>query len=128
GGSGHEQAEVRRRLAEEVQLLWLTMPLRIKPIGPIDEVRTVMAVFDETLFTLVPTLYRALDGVCRDVPGAAASPEPAAAAYLRFGSWVGADRDGNPLVTAQVTREAAANPGDHALRALDDATRRNGRP
>jgi phosphoenolpyruvate carboxylase len=124
-GSPGEQANVRRRLAEEVQLLWLTIPLRIKPIGPIDEVRTVMAVFDETLFTLAPAVYRALDHAC--AAGAPLGHEPAAPAYLRFGSWVGADRDGNPLVTAQVTREAAAIQADHALRALENATTRVGR-
>ena len=115
------QAEIRRRLREEVELLWLTAPLRVKPIGPADEVRTVMAVFDETLFTLAPVVYRALDAACRP-DGPAAAP-----AFLRFGSWVGADRDGNPLVTAQVTREAAVIQADHALRALEHATRRIGR-
>jgi phosphoenolpyruvate carboxylase len=130
-GSDDEQAEVRRRLREEVQLLWLTAPLRIKPIGPIDEVRTVMAVFDDTLFTLAPAVYRALDRACRDAMGGPAAPASAAApvtpAYLRYGSWVGADRDGNSLVTAQVTREAAAIQADHALRALENATTRVGR-
>ena len=56
-----ELTEVRRRLREEVGLLWLTSPLRVKPMGPVDEVRTVMAVFDETLFSLAPAFYRALD-------------------------------------------------------------------
>jgi phosphoenolpyruvate carboxylase len=118
------QAEVRRRLREEIELLWLTAPLRVKPMGPIDEVRTVMAVFDETLFSLAPVVYRALDAACQERGAAPAGPGPA---FLRFGSWVGADRDGNPLVTAQVTREAAAIQADHALRALENATSRIGR-
>jgi phosphoenolpyruvate carboxylase len=122
-----EEAETRRRLAEEVHLLWLTAPLRVKPIGPIDEVRTVMSVFDETLFSLAPALYRALDEACRRSPEAAGGSRPRVAAFLRYGSWVGADRDGNPLVTAQVTREAAAIQADHALRALENATVRIGR-
>jgi phosphoenolpyruvate carboxylase len=126
GPAGH--AEARRRLREEIELLWLTAPLRVKPIGPVDEVRTVMAVFDETLFTLAPVMYRALDGACRaQRDGGQAGPAPVAPAFLRFGSWVGADRDGNPLVTAQVTREAAVIQADHALRALENATSRIGR-
>jgi phosphoenolpyruvate carboxylase len=122
-----ETTEARRRLREEIGLLWLTAPLRVKPIGPVDEVRTVMAVFDDTLFGLAPAFYRALDQACRAVPGAAAGPAPVAGACLRFGSWVGADRDGNPTVTAQVTRDAAAIHADHALRALENATARVGR-
>jgi phosphoenolpyruvate carboxylase len=125
GPAGH--AEVRRRLREEIELLWLTAPLRVQPIGPVDEVRTVMAVFDETLFTLAPVMYRALDAACRGQRGGPAGPAPVAPAFLRFGSWVGADRDGNPLVTAQVTREAAVIQADHALRALENATSRIGR-
>jgi len=167
-----EQAEVRRRLREEVGLLWLTSPLRVKPIGPADEVRTVMAVFDDTLFGLAPAFYRALDQACHGLPGqgprdgiaegagqrgvappgqqgpgpvteepgrrpaggsggspprASRAPAPLVTACLRFGSWVGADRDGNPTVTAQVTREAAMIHADHALRALENATTRIGR-
>ena len=125
GPAGH--AEVRRRLREEIELLWLTAPLRVKPIGPVDEVRTVMAVFDETLFTLAPVMYRALDDACRGQRGGGRAGPPVAPAFLRFGSWVGADRDGNPLVTAQVTREAAVIQADHALRALENATSRIGR-
>jgi phosphoenolpyruvate carboxylase len=122
-----EAAEVRRRLREEIGLLWLTSPLRVKPIGPVDEVRTVMAVFDDTLFGVAPAFYRALDHACRALPGTGTGPAPVATACLRFGSWVGADRDGNPTVTAQVTRDAAVIHADHALRALENATTRIGR-
>jgi phosphoenolpyruvate carboxylase len=112
------QAEPQRRLREEIELLWLTAPLRDHAMGPIDEVRSVMAVFDETLFTLAPAVYRAL---------AAACPGVEVPAFLRFGSWVGADRDGNPFVTAQVTRQAAAIQAEHALLALENAATRVGR-
>jgi phosphoenolpyruvate carboxylase len=119
------QAEARRRLREEIDLLWRTSQLRVKAMGPLDEVRTVMTAFDETLFRVVPALYRSLDHVltgedCGRVPAAAP-------AFLRYGSWVGGDRDGNPFVTAQVTRETAIIQADHALRALENATRRIGR-
>ena len=114
-----EQAAIRRRLHEEIDLLWRTSPLRAKAMTPIDEVRTVMAAFDETLFQVAPRVYRALDDARH---GAAPSP-----AFLRFGSWVGADRDGNPFVTAQVTRETAVIQAEHVLRALENATTRIGR-
>src|SRR5580658_4917503 len=125
-----ERAEARRALRENVDLLWRTSQLRVKAMDPIDEVRTVMAAFDETLFRVVPVVYRelerALTGSGGPVPEPVrgASPVPA---YLRFGSWVGADRDGNPFVTAQVTREAAAIQAEHALRGLETTTTRIGR-
>jgi len=93
-------------------------------MDPIDEVRTVMTAFDETLFRVVPAV----------VPGAGPGPggEPSVGLYgaglpCGFGSWVGADRDGNPFVTAQVTRETATIQADHLLRALENATARIGR-
>jgi phosphoenolpyruvate carboxylase len=125
-----ERAEARRGLREHVDLLWRTSQLRVKAMDPIDEVRTVMTAFDETLFRVVPAVYRELDralgpDAVSDLPGPpAAAPVPA---YLRFGSWVGADRDGNPFVTAQVTRETAMIQADHILRALENATTRVGR-
>jgi phosphoenolpyruvate carboxylase len=120
-----DRAETRRMLQENIDLLWRTSQLRIKAMDPIDEVRTVMAAFDETLFQVVPVVYRELDrALAGQASGQASPPLPA---FLRFGSWVGADRDGNPFVTAQVTREAATIQAEHALRALETATTRIGR-
>ena len=88
-------------------------------MDPIDEVRSVMAAFDETLFRVVPALYRSMDhAVAGPDSGSVPTSVPA---FLRFGSWVGADRDGNPFVTARVTREAATIQADHVLRALERA-------
>ncbi len=123
-GATH-RAETRRVLHENIDLLWRTSQLRINAMDPIDEVRTVMAAFDETLFRVVPVVYRELDrALAGSASGQVTSPVPA---FLRFGSWVGADRDGNPFVTAQVTREAATIQADHVLRALETATTRIGR-
>ncbi len=120
-----QQSEDRRELREEVDLLWRTAQLRVAGMTPTDEVRSVMTAFDETLFRLVPDVYRALDHVLLGAEsGTAASPVPP---YLRFGSWVGGDRDGNPNVTAAVTREAAVIQADHALRGLEAACGRIGR-
>src|SRR5580693_8936209 len=56
-----ERTEARRGLRENVDLLWRTSQLRVKAMDPIDEVRTVMTAFDETLFRVVPAVYRELD-------------------------------------------------------------------
>ena len=73
-------------------------------------------------------MYRELDRALATAVGARADGwVPPALAFLRYGSWVGADRDGNPFVTAQVTRETATIQADHILRALENATTRIGR-
>ena len=89
-----------------------------------DEVRRALLFFDETIFRVTPYLYRTLDRVLDKTPwvqaesaderglatdsGQTGTRPPAVHAYLRWGSWVGADRDGHPHVTAETTREAAA--------------------
>jgi phosphoenolpyruvate carboxylase len=118
-------AESRRRLREEVDLLWRTSALRSQAMQPLDEVRSGAAVFDETLFRLAPAVYRALDVALQGDESGLAPPQ--APAFLRFGSWIGADRDGNPFVTAAVTEQAASIQAEHALRALENATTRIGR-
>jgi phosphoenolpyruvate carboxylase len=120
-----ERAETRRRLKEEIDLLWRTSALRSAAMRPLDEVRAAMTAFDETLFLVVPALYRSLD---RALNGAESGrTAPAAPAFLRYGSWIGADRDGNPFVTAEVTKQTAAIQAEHVLRALENATARIGR-
>jgi phosphoenolpyruvate carboxylase len=123
GASG--QAEALRRLREEIDLLWRTSALRSAAMQPLDEVRSGTAIFDETLFRLAPSVYRSLDRALLGERSGAVPP--AAPAFLRFGSWIGADRDGNPSVTADVTEQAANIQADHALRALENATTRIGR-
>jgi phosphoenolpyruvate carboxylase len=119
------EAEVTRRLREEIDLLWRTSPLRSRAMQPLDEVRSGMAVFDDTLFRLAPAVYRALDQALQGEASGVRAPR--APAFLRYGSWIGADRDGNPFVTAAVTEQAARIQAEHALRALENATVRIGR-
>src|SRR5215469_6671132 len=123
GASG--RAEALRRLREEIDLLWHTSALRSAAMQPLDEVRSGTAIFDETLFRLAPSVYRSLDRALLGEQSGAVPP--AAPAFLRFGSWIGADRDGNPSVTAEVTEQTASIQADHALRALENATTRIGR-
>ena len=115
--SDSERAEAQRRLGEEIDTLWRTAQMRTAHVRPLDEVRSFMAVFDETLFRMVPEVLRALDTALGT----------RAPAFLRFGSWIGGDRDGNPAVTPQVTAETMAIHAEHALLALEAVTNRVGR-
>ncbi len=120
-----ERFVAHRRLLEEVDRLHRTSALRATRPGPLDEVRTVMTVFDQTLFRAVPRLYRATETtLVGEASGSVPTPVPA---FVRFGSWVGGDRDGNPFVTAEVTRQAVATHAEHALRWLNEAVLRVGR-
>ncbi|MFT4258867.1 phosphoenolpyruvate carboxylase [Microbacterium sp.] len=122
---GAEEHRARRRMLEEIDTLWRTAPLRAQKPTPTDEVRTVMSVFDETLFTTVPHVYRRIDDALRGEESGASAP--IVPAFVRIGSWVGGDRDGNPFVTASVTREASQIASDHVLRGLERAIDRIGR-
>ncbi|MDQ1495281.1 MAG: phosphoenolpyruvate carboxylase, partial [Actinomycetota bacterium] len=83
-GGPPEQSDARRRLLEEIDILWRTAHLRANIVDPLDEVRTAMAVFDETLFRVVPTLYRGLDHVL--LGDESGNTAPAAPPFLRLGS------------------------------------------
>jgi len=124
-GGPAEQADARRRLLEEIDILWRTAHLRSTAVDPLDEVRTAMAVFDETLFRVVPALYRGLDHLLLGTDSGARAP--AAPAFMRLGSWVGGDRDGNPNVTSRITKQALATQSGHVLLALERAANRIGR-
>ena len=120
-----ERFEAKRRLVEEIDTLWRTGQLRQTQVRPLDEVRSVMAVFDETLFLVVPEIYRALDRALS--PADSGRRPPLAPPFLRFGSWVGGDRDGNPSITAGVTAATMLIQSEHVLIALENATGRVGR-
>jgi phosphoenolpyruvate carboxylase len=121
-----EHADAERRLAEQVSVLWRTAQLRRQRPTPLDEVRTMTSVFDESLFLLVPTLYRELERALA-AAGMGLAERPVERPVLAWGTWVGGDRDGNPSVTHAVTRAAMAIYAEHVLRGLENASRRIGR-
>ncbi|MET1232592.1 MAG: phosphoenolpyruvate carboxylase [Candidatus Limnocylindrales bacterium] len=125
-----EDSDIRRRLREEITVLWRTADLRTVAPSPLDEVRSALAFFDATLFTAVPRLYRsvdaALDLLAAPVGDVAASDSgrtgtrpPRVPAFVHLGSWIGGDRDGNPNVTAEVTAQTLRIASDHVLRGYE---------
>jgi phosphoenolpyruvate carboxylase len=117
-----ETTETMRHLREEVTGLWRTDPVRRSRPEPLDEVRATLALFDQTIFTALPLVYREVDRAID--PERSGTQEPAFPTFLRWGTWVGGDRDGNPSVTAETTVAATAIATDHVLRGLEAATRR----
>lgn len=122
---GADERRIERRMLEEIDTLWRTAPLRSEKPAPTDEVRSIMAVFDETLYTVVPQVYRRIDDALQG--GRAGSAPPLVQPFVRVGTWVGGDRDGNPFVTASVTRKAAAIASEHVLLGLERTASRVGR-
>ncbi len=119
--SDTERRDATRRLLEQIDTLWRIEQIRSAKVGPLDEVHSTLPVFVETLFDAAPQLYRNLEaalGVPPDLPAAPVVPP-----FLRFGSWVGGDRDGNPFVTATVTAETMRLQVATALGALEERTR-----
>jgi phosphoenolpyruvate carboxylase len=129
-----EDTDLRRRLREEITLMWQMGDVRTIAPTPLDEVRSALAIFDDTLFTVVPRFQRALDRAVDRVAGRGGSDDrpafagdagltgtrpPAVPAVLRFGSWIGSDRDGHPGVTAEVTLHTARLQADHLLRGYE---------
>jgi phosphoenolpyruvate carboxylase len=96
-----EQADLSLR--REIEAAWETDETRRERPTPIDEVRSSLIVFEQSLWDAVPRFLRGID---RALLAATGRGLPLDAAPVRFGSWIGGDRDGNPNVTPEVTRRA----------------------
>ncbi|MBE1877957.1 phosphoenolpyruvate carboxylase [Myceligenerans pegani] len=114
---GVSRAENERRLLAEIDTMWRTSPIRQSKPSVLDEVKTIMGVFDAVMVDVFPDVYRRLDDWL--LAGDAGKVPPVAKPFVRLGSWIGGDRDGNPNVTADVTRRAATLASEHALTALE---------
>jgi phosphoenolpyruvate carboxylase len=101
----NERDEIIELLEGQIQILWKTDEVRIhRPTVP-DEIKNGIYYFQECLFQAVPITYRYLEKAIKKTYGADPSNGRAIAApsFLRFGSWIGGDRDGNPNVTPETT-------------------------
>ena len=122
---GSDKKENSRRLFNEIDALFRTSPIALKKPTPVEEADTILDIFDNTLFYTIPQVYRRFDDwVLGDKAGLV---PPVCPAFFHPGSWIGSDRDGNPNVTAKVSRQVARKFSDHVLGALQIETRRVGK-
>ena len=100
----HAERRLLDRIFCDMTILWQSDQMQPRRPGVLDEVKRGL-VFYDSLWDVVPELYRDLrQALAIDYPQVEMPPRP----FLRFGSWIGGDRDGNPFVTAEVTRETLA--------------------
>ena len=113
-GDEVETARLEDELRRAVLVLWRTSMLRHTRLKVIDEVANGLSYYDYTFFRELPRLYCEIeDELARQDPAAAGKR---IASFLRVGSWIGGDRDGNPFVTADVLSEATRLQSASALR------------
>jgi phosphoenolpyruvate carboxylase len=106
-------------LAETVDLIWQTDELRVERPTPVEEARALLYYFDDLFTEVLPEVLGAFDQALAHL-GVKLAPD---ATPIRFGSWVGGDRDGNPNVTPEITAEVLRVMADHALADLYTAVR-----
>jgi phosphoenolpyruvate carboxylase len=127
GMHSFDMEENRRRIHEEIVGLWQSDEVRVVKPTVADEVKNGLYYFEIGLFDLVPRLYRELEYALREhYPDHEWHVPP----ILRFGSWMGGDRDGNPFVTPEVTVEAVrlmrAAALERHIAAVEDLSHRLG--
>jgi phosphoenolpyruvate carboxylase len=98
-----ERETLTETMRREITAAWETEEVRRERPTPLDEKRSALAVIEETLWDAIPEYCRSLDRTLQATTGRGL---PMDAAPIRFGSWIGGDRDGNPSVTPDVTRRA----------------------
>ncbi|WP_110665004.1 phosphoenolpyruvate carboxylase [Salinicola halophilus] len=96
------QARAQARLEELISQSWHTDEIRRERPTPVDEAKWGFAVIENSLWQAVPDFHRDLDALLLEHAG---ERLPLTASPIRFASWMGGDRDGNPNVTAAVTQE-----------------------
>ncbi len=131
------QRRIDRRTDELIDAIWQTDELRRERPSPVDEARAILYFLTEIATDGIPELLDDIDSVLRDLGdsddgesgdsesgnsesggGHGSNGLDSAATPVRFGSWVGGDRDGNPNVTTQTTIEVLEFQRQRALRIL----------
>ncbi|MGY2437178.1 phosphoenolpyruvate carboxylase, partial [Escherichia coli] len=97
-----ERDKIQSRIEQLVNQAWHTNEIREQRPTPVDEAKWGFAVVENSLWPAIPEFMRNLDERLQQHLGVRL---PLDAAPVKFTSWMGGDRDGNPFVTAKVTAE-----------------------
>ena len=114
--AGIDKALKEQHMTENIDAILRTSPVGMVRPTPVKEADTLLALFDYTLFDLVPNVYQRLNDLIMGED--AAIYPPVTPAFIKPGSWIASDRDGNPNVTAKVTCEVAEKLRAHVLERL----------
>ncbi len=112
-----EVERARQRLAHTIEEVWYSEEVRATELTVLDEVRTSLVYLLSTFAEVVPRLYRDLEEALSVVYPRNAIVVPP---LLMPGTWIGGDRDGNPNVTPEVTRQALELMRAAAIGLLDE--------
>ena len=94
--------EIDRKIYTEITVIWKTDELKRSKPSPLDEAKWGLAVIEDSLWDTIPKVYKRLNDIFRKNLG---KDLPRGYNPIQFGSWMGGDRDGNPNVTAEVTKK-----------------------
>ena len=120
-----DMARLEELVLAEITSLWQTDEVRSRRPTVYDEVKMGLDYYDVSIFETLPELYREISAALMSAYDLEIEPLELPQ-VLRFGSWIGGDRDGNPFVTPEVTRDALQLARGHLLlyyqRQLDESS------
>ena len=111
-----QKDDIYTKLERHIRILYESNEVRISKLKVIDEVTNGLYYFRECLFSSIPATYRYLENAIKRTYGTdPAAPVINVPSFIRFGSWIGGDRDGNPFVKPETTATAVRLQSREAL-------------
>jgi phosphoenolpyruvate carboxylase len=113
-----DMARLEEQVLAEITSLWQTDEVRSRRPTVYDEIKMGLDYYDVSIFATLPSLYREIGEALNAAYGLTLEAHELPQ-ILAFGSWIGGDRDGNPFVTPEVTRNAIQLAREHLLHFYD---------